>query len=57
MLKILLISGVAGMLALAGCKDKPATQENSETPAAKTTAASQSAAKDSARHLVFLAIA
>jgi acyl-CoA thioesterase-1 len=53
MLKLLLISGVAGMLALAGCKDKPAEKDNSDTPAKKTVEAGTAAAADSAKHIVF----
>lgn len=52
MLKLLLISGVMGMLALAGCKDKPAEQDNNDTPAEKTAEAG-AAATDSAKHIVF----
>lgn len=54
MLKILLISGITGMLTLAGCKDQPAAKQSNDTPANKKAEADTTAAvTDSARHIVF----
>jgi acyl-CoA thioesterase-1 len=53
MLKILLISGFTGMLAFAGCQDKPAAKDTPNPAASKTTEATAPAATDSAKHIVF----
>lgn len=52
MLKLLLISGLTGMLILSACKDKPAAEKPTDTTA-KTAEAGGSAVADSARHIVF----
>lgn len=52
MLKILLISGFTGMLAFAGCKDKPAVKDTTGPASSKTTEVAP-AATDSAKHIVF----
>jgi acyl-CoA thioesterase-1 len=53
MLKLLLISGLTGMLALSSCKDKPAAEKSNDATAAKTAEAGGTAAADSAKHIVF----
>ena len=54
MLKILLMSGIAGMLALTGCKDQARAKEGTDPSANKKAAAATPATPaDSARHIVF----
>lgn len=52
MLKLLLISGLTGMLVLSACKDKPAAEKPTDT-AAKKAETGGTTATDSARHIVF----
>lgn len=52
MLKLLLISGLMGMLALSSCKDKPATEKPTDTTT-KTAESGSAAVGDSAKHIVF----
>jgi acyl-CoA thioesterase I len=53
MLKLLLISGLTGMLALSSCKDKPAAEKSTDAATSKTAEAGGTAVTDSAKHIVF----
>jgi acyl-CoA thioesterase-1 len=53
MLKILLISGFAGMLILAGCKNDQASKDTSNAAAEKKAAAGTPAVTDSVKRIVF----
>lgn len=53
MLKLLLISGLTGMLALSSCKDKPAAEKSTDATTTKTAEAGSTAVADSAKHIVF----
>lgn len=53
MMKIGLMGGIAALLTLTGCQDKPATSDNQEATAPQPAAADATAKTDSAKHIVF----